>query len=29
LSNRHKKYIFSKIKLFSRALSWQNFDFLP
>ncbi len=29
LSNRHKKYIFAKINLFSRALSRRNFDFLP
>jgi hypothetical protein len=28
-SNCHKKYIFAKINLFSRALSWQNFYFLP
>ncbi len=29
LSNRLKKYIFSKINLFSWALSRRNFDFLP
>jgi hypothetical protein len=27
--NSYKKYIFAKINLFSKALSWQNFKIFP